>query len=316
MPLEAFFEQTNDLDNAWLLVCSREGELDEAALAFLLRIYCAKKTGCGICPPCRKILGGIHPDVLRIKADGASIKVDDVRRVAPFIAEKAYEGGKKAVVIERAELMTTEAQNCLLKPVEEPPENTVFLLLARSESTILPTVASRCKKVKIQPLALAQCAKRIQEITGAEEEEAALYAALAEGYANEAVSLMRDEHYRGLRANVLNMCVRLCEAKNMGVSKHADFLEEEKESFATVLKIMLSFFNDLRYFMLTHAACGIKNRDMEGNYVKYSLNFTRSALSNIIDLLCEAERRLRFALNYRLMVENLLFHILEVKHSW
>ena len=93
-------------------------------------------------------------------------------------------------------------------------------------------------------------------------------------------------------------------------------MEEVKESFGQVLKIMLSFFNDLRWLKLTKSDGGIKNKDIMESYANVAFNFTRSALSNIIDLLCETERRQRFALNYRLMVESMLFHILEVKQSW
>ncbi len=315
-PEEVSIHYKTDADNAYLLVCPREAELAGVALRFLTDVYCEQKKACGVCAACRKIQKGVHPDILRLSPEGSSIKVDDVRRVAPFIAEKAYEGGKKTVVIERAELMTAEAQNCLLKPVEEPPENTLFLLLARSENTVLPTVASRCVKIKLKPLPIAQAAARLMEMTGADENEAVLFASLGEGYVNEALAIMRDEDFLKLRGRVLDMCLKLCAAKNMGVSRHADFLEEEKESFGRVLKIMLSFFNDLRWLKLTQSDSGIKNKDIMESCANYAFNFTRSALSNIIDLLCEVERRQRFALNYRLMVESMLFHILEVKQTW
>ena len=301
-------------EHAALIVCPREEDLKLYALRLLTRLYCPKE--CGVCPQCRRAAEGTHPDVLFIRTDDASIKVDTVRQITPFIAEKAYEGGIKAVVVERAELMTTEAQNCLLKPLEEPPAGTAFILQARSENAILPTIASRCRRIRLKPLPLDEAARCVIEQTGADTDEARLFAALSGGYTGAALALQADASFRELRQKTIDMCGRLAAAKNMAVQKHADFLEENREQFGRVLHIMQSVFFDMQWAKLTGTEAGMTNIDRAGEITKFAFNFTRGALSTIIDLLCETERGLRFALNFRLMTESMLLNILEVKNRW
>lgn len=314
MPMD-IFNQFNKKDHALLLVCPKEEELRQTAMQFVLGLFCEARNPCKSCAQCLKVMHGTHPDILHIKPDELSIKVGQVRQIADFIAEKAFEGGKKVVLIEKAELMTTEAQNCLLKPIEEPPENTVFMLLARSENTVLPTIASRCKRLRIKPLELRKAACHIAQLTGIEKQKSMLYASYSGGYVNEALRLITDENFQEIRNKTIEMCGKLCTSKNMAIQKHADFLDDKKDSFALILRIMLYYFCDLQWLKLTGDAEKLKNTDRAKEIAIYSLNFTRSALSNIIDLLCEMEGRLRFALNYRLMTENMLFNILEVKNG-
>ena len=314
MPID-IFNQLNKKDHAVLLVCPKEEELKQTAMRFVLSLFCAQENPCHACAQCLKVMHAAHPDILHIKPDDMSIKVAQVRQITDFIAEKAFEGGKKVVLIEKCELMTPEAQNCLLKPVEEPPENTVFILLARSENTVLPTIASRCKRLRIKPLGLHEAASRIAEMTGLEKHESLVYASYSGGYVSEALRLIKDENFQDIKEKTIEMCEKICASKNMAIQKHVDFLEERKDSFALILKIMLSYFYDLQWMKLTGEAEKLKNTDRAKEITNNSLNFTRSALSNIIDLLCEMERRLRFALNYRLMTENMLLNILEVKNG-
>jgi hypothetical protein len=87
---------------------------------------------------------GSHPDYLCILPDGAAIKVNQVRDCLCELSVRPYEGGQRVVAIQCAEAMTEQAQNALLKMLEEPPVDTVFLLLTKQPSALLPTIRSRC----------------------------------------------------------------------------------------------------------------------------------------------------------------------------
>ncbi len=314
--LEAVIAQPREkLKNAYLIVCPKESELTAASNKLLLKIYCGNGVSCGVCAGCLKVSNKVHPDILIIKPDETSIKVDEARRVTPFIYQKAFEGGYKTVVIERSELLTIEAQNCLLKPVEEPPANTVFIILARSQNSLLTTVASRCEKIFIRPAGLENTVETLVK-RGLGEDRAKLIARISGGYPAEAVSLANDEEYFALREKTLEICKKLCAAKNMGIQRHADFFEENKGNFDKILTIAISYFFDIQASKLSGNTDNILNIDRKKEILEYSIFFTRAGLSNIIDVLCEFERRLRFALNFRLALESMLFEILEVKHKW
>lgn len=115
-------------------------------------LFCVEVVGkpCGLCPPCRRYLSGSHPDAWRIP-EKKSIGVEEIRALIAALAEAPYEGGWRTVLIECAGAMTPQAQNCLLKTLEEPPPRTAFLLTAGSASQVLATVQSRCRVVPLPP---------------------------------------------------------------------------------------------------------------------------------------------------------------------
>ncbi len=105
------------------------------------------------CPSCRKIKSGVHPDVqwLGSNPEARSIKIEEVRQMKNWVYLKPYEGRWKVFAIQDAERLTVEAQNTLLKILEEPPRATVFCLLVENKFNLLETVLSRCYEVRLRP---------------------------------------------------------------------------------------------------------------------------------------------------------------------
>ncbi|NPV71113.1 MAG: DNA polymerase III subunit delta' [Firmicutes bacterium] len=122
-----------------------------AAREFVKAVNCEKGESpgdaCDTCSSCARIESGNHPDLIVIETDGQSIKIDQARAALKHIAYRPLEARSKAVIIKRADLMTAEAANCLLKGLEEPPGYCVFVLTAPGAASVLPTVASRCQVV-------------------------------------------------------------------------------------------------------------------------------------------------------------------------
>lgn len=123
---------------------------------------------CGFCDNCRKILNGIHPDVMEISAEGASIKIDQVRNLIQSFVEKPLEASRKVYIIHEAHKMTPEAQNALLKTLEEPASQSTAVLLTDNLKLLLSTVISRCQVLdfssasRMNPL----CVETRQKIAG------------------------------------------------------------------------------------------------------------------------------------------------------
>ena len=140
------------------------------------------KTGdaCDRCAACAKISKAIHPDVHLVAPDGATLKIDQIRALIREAALTPYEGRRKTFILDQAETMTPQAQNALLKTLEEPPGPTVFFLIAPEASTLLSPVVSRCSQIRFAPLPDGVIVARLRE-QGCEADEAGLLASLAGG---------------------------------------------------------------------------------------------------------------------------------------
>lgn len=293
---------------AYLIVCPRPDVAKSLADEFLMRLYC-KSGGCGACADCRKVREG-HVDVRRLSAP----RVDDFREVIAFVAQQPYEGVCRAVVIENADGMTDAAGNSMLKTLEEPPENAVILLLARSAAGVLPTIASRCTAVIIAPERSA--AVRIATELNVDGDTARVLCDLSGGFFEEARRIYEDKALLALRSGAIDICVRLMDQKGDAVSAHADFLEANKENIIPLLCAMQSFFRDVLIVQKTGNEGLIVNRDRAADILRISSGFTTGAVYNMMNVILETERRLAFALNFRLAAECMLFDMLEEKNRW
>ena len=143
------------MHQAYLLVGAEEGAARELATAFAASLVCQSPSGtdaCGKCAACRKLAGGNHPDVVYLLPnEKGAIVVDQVREVAERLSFKAVESAWKVVIIGAADVARPEAQNALLKTLEEPPGATCFLLTATRLRALLPTVRSRCVTLRLAP---------------------------------------------------------------------------------------------------------------------------------------------------------------------
>jgi DNA polymerase-3 subunit delta' len=104
---------------------------------------------CGECPACRKIVRGVHPDVLIVEpGDSGSIKIEQVRDIADRANYRPFEGRRRVIIIDDADALVAAAQNALLKTLEEPPSSSVFILVTSRPDVLLPTVRSRCIRLR------------------------------------------------------------------------------------------------------------------------------------------------------------------------
>lgn len=123
------------------------------AMEFAKRILCLQKheNGC-ICKSCIEFDSSNNPDFYFIDASDEKIKIDQIREMQRKIAEKPIISSKKVYIIEDSEKMTKEAQNCLLKTLEEPPEYIIIILICSNEDNLLSTIKSRCTRMYFEPL--------------------------------------------------------------------------------------------------------------------------------------------------------------------
>ena len=147
------------------------------------------RDACGKCTSCRRIARGVHPDVPIVEpGDLGSIKIEQIRDVVDRAGYRPFEGRRRVVIIDDAEAMVDAAQNALLKTLEEPPQASVFVLVSSMPDSLLPTVLSRCQRLRFGELSAAEVADALKRDHEYDEAEARAAAADADGSIGRALS--------------------------------------------------------------------------------------------------------------------------------
>ena len=180
-------------------------------LAKALNCEGISKVPCDRCVSCKKIDATIHPDVQYIYPTGASlsITIDNIRELRTQISFKTYEGKKKIYIIAEAENMTIQAANCLLKTLEEPPENSVLILTAADAHLLLQTIVSRCQAVPFNRIELHRIESFLVEHHRVDKSLAHFIANLSQGSLGEAFKLKDDTQIPLVRGKLMDMLSRL-----------------------------------------------------------------------------------------------------------
>ena len=170
---------------------------------FMRALHCESdgEKPCDQCPSCRRHLAGEHPDVHILEAQKSTVGVDEVRALISAISTRPMISERHLALIPEAAKLTPQAQNALLKTLEEPTGQAVFILLAQSPRDVLPTVASRVRTVRFV-LPAPEEAERALESGGMQAERARLLSRLTSGDVDEARRLDGDRDYWALRDRV------------------------------------------------------------------------------------------------------------------
>jgi DNA polymerase-3 subunit delta' len=192
---------------------------------------------CNACPQCRKVLSGNHADlnVVRPEEEGKSLGVDEARGLQRLIGVRPYEGGRAVVIVEDAQDLTVQAQNALLKTLEEPPEHAILILLAETLSPLLPTILSRCAVFKMARLNDADL-MRVLKGRGCPGGERTVHAAaMADGRPGRALELLADEGYWALRDRAISVLEQLVEGRRL--AEAMKFIQDNRSRADDVLTV-------------------------------------------------------------------------------
>jgi DNA polymerase-3 subunit delta' len=193
---------------SWLFTGPPGSGRSNAALAFAAALQC-EQGGCGECHECRTVLGGSHADVQRMSTQGLSIGVDQVRALVRTAALTPARGRFQILIVEDSDRVTEQAQNALLKAVEEPGARTVWLLCAPTVEDVLPTIRSRCRLVTLSTPTAEDVADFLTQVDGINPADALQAARASQGHIGRARALARDEGVRARRRTVVGIPARL-----------------------------------------------------------------------------------------------------------
>ena len=176
---------------------------------FATTLLCEEKgtDPCNKCHSCLQAISGNHPDIIRVTREKANtISVDEIReQVNNTVSIKPYQGPYKIYIIPQADYMTPQAQNALLKTIEEPPEYAIFLLLTENAETLLPTITSRCVMLKLRYVKDTLIKKYLMEKMEIPDYKADICTAFAQGNMGRAIMLANSEHFNEIREEAIHL---------------------------------------------------------------------------------------------------------------
>lgn len=189
--------ETNRLAGTYLFYGPQGVGKEFTAREFAKALNCTEKTGdnCGNCSSCARIENNTYPDVTWVYpiGKGRQIKIEQVRQLQKFVSLKPYEGKTKVCIIIDAHTLNIQSGNAFLKTLEEPPPNSVFVLITHSPETLLPTIKSRTQDVQFFYLAQDKIADLLENKMGFSRKEADLYAQLGMGSLGRALSFKNED---------------------------------------------------------------------------------------------------------------------------
>jgi DNA polymerase III subunit delta' len=207
-----------------------------------------ERDGCGECTACRRIGRGAHPDVILIEpGDTGSIKIEQVRDAIDRAGYRPFEGRKRVVIIDEADALVQPAQNALLKTLEEPPSASIFLLVSSIPDALLPTVRSRCPRLRFAALAPAEVAEILVRDHEYTEPDARAAASDADGSVGRALAAESADlvEARTLAHRLLEQTARVSDpvrrleaAKDLGSRKGS--AAGERDQLAACLRALAS----------------------------------------------------------------------------
>jgi DNA polymerase III subunit delta' len=217
------------------------------ALALAAALNCEREAGAPECdcPPCRKIAGGLHPDLLVLAPEGPGgfIKIEQIRELLAVLAFPPHEGRARVIVIEDAEKMNPAAANAFLKTLEEPPNRTHIVLLSSAPDRLLVTIRSRCQRIRFAPLPVEAVAS-ILRASGIEAVAAQAAAALSDGSVARASHLAEGERI-AVQWERARRVVAAARAPSLRPAiEAAAGLAEEKEEILPALELLAHFYKD------------------------------------------------------------------------
>ena len=228
---------------------------------------------CGVCPACTRIARGLHPDVVVLEpGDTGSIKVDQVRDVIDRAGYRPFEGRRRVVIIDQADGLVTQAQNALLKTLEEPPSSSVFILVSAWADSLLPTVLSRCPRLRFHELGPEEVAAALIR-RGKKENEAHAIAALANGSIGRALDDSGDTLVEA-REVALRVLTRFASTDDLGrrVEAAKELLPQttggaaaDREYVAVHLQAIASLLRDVELMSVNGDRRTLANPDVEAS---------------------------------------------------
>lgn len=262
---------------------------------------------CENCKSCIQAKSHNHPDIKYITHEKASISVDDIReQLNNDISIKPYSSTHKIYIIPDANKMTEQAQNALLKTIEEPPEYVVIILITNNVSSLLPTIQSRCITLNIKPLSNSEIAEYLTSHLRLEPERARIAAGFCQGNMGKAIRFASSEDFQEMKEQLLTLLKSIDTMSVPDIVNTIRDFSKHKNNINDYLDLMLLWYRDVLMFKVT------KDTNLllyQGEYNAISKQASTNGyedLEKIISAIDKAKMRLEANVNFEVTMELLV----------
>ena len=277
---------------------------------------------CGVCRNCILCKNGEHPDLILIrkgipiapgvKKDRTTIPVEDIREMIRLCGVQSSDGNIHVVLLFDADKMTPQAQNCLLKTLEEPPPDTYIILVTDHPETLLATVKSRCRQHRVKPWTEEYICHTLVH-GGTEQNRAREAASLSNGSIGSAMELSSDDTYWNLREEVLNSFFRVTRrSEALKISALWKDRKAEAEQVFGILESFIGILSESRFSCDSHTDLSL----FPPQWIRFSALAEPERFVFLVETVSAARRQVQFSVNFQAIIERIIFVFMGEGNSW
>lgn len=290
---------------AYLFLCPDNTTSNALVMEIAKLILCENKNCCGVCSSCIKVQAGTHPDIL-IYPKGKNFVVDDANSIYDTALVKPVYSGNKIYIINDFDEATEQAQNKMLKVIEEPPNGVIFLFTAKQQTKILPTILSRVQKRDIDKVSL----NLLEKLLDCDESTKKIALSAGDGFIGKTLSIASEDEFIKNYSEALNLIENL--KKSEQIPYFSSKIAKNKANFEETLLIISELFRDMLMAKLEKCEY-VKYQNAIELIKKSSNDFSVLALVTINREINKFKQKLYSNVNLVTLCDNMLLMILEVK---
>lgn len=279
---------------------------------FAAALQCEKseERPCEICTSCRQAASGNHPDIRWITHEKATIGVDDIRlQLNNDIMVKPYSRPYKVYIIDEAEKMTEQAQNAMLKTIEEPPDYAVILLLTINAKLLLSTILSRCILLTIRPVAKGEITKLLMERHGVTDYLAEIAADFADGVPGRAVRYAVSENFAMQREEMLKLVRRVGTMRAEELYSQVKQWAGRKQELSDILSLMNLWYRDVLVAKASKGRSAVLFKEEKNELMQQAEVYSYAQLETKLNAIEQMRQRMNANVSLEAALELLLFSL-------
>jgi len=303
------------VSHAYIINGEKSSGKEFIAKVFAMALQC--ETGevnpCQECHSCKQALSDNQPDIIRVTHEKPNtISVDDIRaQINNDVAIKPYSSPYKVYIINEAEKMTVQAQNAILKTLEEPPEYAVILLLTTNVNSLLPTILSRCVVLNMKPVSDSLVRKYLMEQMQIPDYKAEVCVAFARGNIGKARLLASSEDFENVKNEAVSLLKYIQDMELHEIIAAIKKINDYKLEINDYLDIMAIWYRDVLLFKATRDVNHLVFREEIQTLRSIAQRSSYEGIESVIEALQKAKKRLDANVNFELTMELMMMEIKE-----
>lgn len=307
--------KTDKVSHAYILDGPDMSGKKMIADAFSMTLECEKKgtEPCMECHSCKQALGKNQPDIIYLQHEKPNtISVDDIRsQINNDIGVKPYSSPYKVYIVDEAEKMNVQAQNALLKTIEEPPAYAVILLLTNNAEIFLPTILSRCVRLSLKVVPDEKIKAYLMKNYEVPDYKADVCVAFAQGNVGKAIELAESEDFNEIKNSALQLIKRLDDIELYEMTEAVKQISNYKLKINDYFDLIMIWYRDVLLYKATADVNKLIFKEEVYEIKKEASRSSYGGIENILEALEKAKIRLNANVNFDLVIELLLLTIKE-----